>query len=98
MTDTPKNIVVIGGGHNGLVCAAYLAKAGKKVTVLEAADHVGRRSHHPRIRAGFQVSAGAHLLYLLDEGISQGSGAWLRMACTMAKSGTWTPFRSGRCR
>ena len=37
MTDT----IIIGGGHNGLVCAAYLAKAGQKVTVLEAAERVG---------------------------------------------------------
>ena len=35
------NTIIIGGGHNGLVCAAYLAKAGKKVTVLEAAEQVG---------------------------------------------------------
>jgi phytoene dehydrogenase-like protein len=34
-------IVVIGGGHNGLTCAAYLALAGREVTVLEARDEVG---------------------------------------------------------
>ena len=33
--------IVIGGGHNGLICAAYLAKAGKRCLVLEAADTVG---------------------------------------------------------
>ena len=40
MTDASQ-IVVIGGGHNGLVCAAYLAKAGRTVTLLEAADTIG---------------------------------------------------------
>ena len=31
-------IVVIGGGHNGLVCGAYLARGGARVTILEARD------------------------------------------------------------
>jgi len=68
MTDTNK-IVIIGGGHNGLVCAAYLAKAGKQVTVLEAADQVGGAAITREFAAGFKVSAGAHLLHLLDKGI-----------------------------
>ena len=47
--------VIIGAGHNGLVCAAYLAKRGQRVLVLEAADTCGglaaRREFHP----GFQA-------------------------------------------
>jgi len=48
--------IVIGAGHNGLVCASYLAKASQRVLVLESADAVGglaaRREFHP----GFYVS------------------------------------------
>ncbi|MBB5633202.1 phytoene dehydrogenase-like protein [Cryobacterium mesophilum] len=36
-----RSIVIVGGGHNGLVAAAYLAQSGRSVTVLERLDHVG---------------------------------------------------------
>jgi phytoene dehydrogenase-like protein len=41
MKPARADVVVIGGGHNGLIAAAYLAKAGRKVTLLEAAPEVG---------------------------------------------------------
>jgi phytoene dehydrogenase-like protein len=63
--------VIIGGGHNGLVCAAYLAKAGREVTLLEAKDHVGGAAITREFAPGFRVSAGAHMLNLLDGGISK---------------------------
>jgi len=65
-----NNIVIIGGGHNGLVCAAYLARAGKKVTVLEAAEQVGGAAATREFAPGFKASC-AHLLYLLDDEISK---------------------------
>ncbi len=69
MTDS-RNIVIIGGGHNGLVCAAYLAKAGRKVTVVEAAAQVGGAAATREFAPGFRASV-AHLLYLLDQEISK---------------------------
>jgi len=35
------DVVIVGGGHNGLVAGAYLAKAGRSVLVLERRDHLG---------------------------------------------------------
>jgi phytoene dehydrogenase-like protein len=39
------DVIVIGGGHNGLVCAGYLARAGRNVLLLEQADRVGGAVH-----------------------------------------------------
>jgi phytoene dehydrogenase-like protein len=82
------NTIIIGGGHNGLVCAAYLAKAGRKVTVLEAADQVGGAAATREFTPGFKASC-AHLLYLLDKDISKElslESRGLRMAGTDLKT------------
>jgi len=66
MTNVKDQTVIIGAGHNGLVCAAYLARAGKPVTVLEASGQVGGAAITREFAPGFKVSAAAHLLYMLD--------------------------------
>ena len=55
-----------GRGHNGLVCSALLAKAGKQVLVLEANDQVGGAAVTREFADGYSVSACAHLLYQLQ--------------------------------
>jgi len=65
MTDR-YDAIVVGAGHNGLVCAALLAKAGKQVLVLEANEQVGGAAVTREFVDGYSVSACAHLLYQLQ--------------------------------
>ena len=48
--------VVIGAGHNGLVCAAYLAKAGKSVLILERRHLIGGATVTEEILPGFKFT------------------------------------------
>jgi phytoene dehydrogenase-like protein len=57
--------VLVGGAHNGLVCATYLARSGRSVLVLEAAERLGGAATTREFAPGFQVSACAHLLHLM---------------------------------
>ncbi len=61
-----KPVVIVGGGHNGLVCATYLARAGRKVHILEAREAVGGGASTTSFAAGYQVSGLAHILHSLS--------------------------------
>ena len=57
--------IVIGGGHNGLVNAAYLARAGRSVLVLEARDRVGGAAVSEQVFPGFTFSVFSYVVSLL---------------------------------
>src|SRR3989475_12116768 len=60
------DVAIIGGGHNGLVCAAYLAAAGLKVTVLERRAVVGGAAVTEEFHPGFRNSVAAYTVSLLN--------------------------------
>jgi len=62
---TRYDAVVIGGGHNGLVCAAYLARAGRKVLVLERRERVGGAAMTEEVFPGFRFSVFSYVVSLL---------------------------------
>ena len=66
MSDLSYDVAIIGGGHNGLVCAAYLAKAGKSVIVLEARSVVGGAATTEEFHPGFRNSLAAYTVSLLN--------------------------------
>jgi phytoene dehydrogenase-like protein len=60
------DVILIGGGHNGLVCAWYLARAGLKVTVLERRGVVGGAAVTEEFHPGFRNSVASYTVSLLN--------------------------------
>jgi phytoene dehydrogenase-like protein len=61
------DVIIIGAGHNGLVAAAYLARAGRRVLVLEARELVGGCAVTEEIWPGYRVSTASYLSSLMQE-------------------------------
>src|ERR1019366_7094344 len=68
---TTYDSIIVGGGHNGLVAAAYLARGGRKVLVLERRELVGGCAVTEEVWPGYRVSTAAYLTSLLQERIVQ---------------------------
>ena len=91
-------MVVVGGGHNGLTCAAYLAQAGQSVLVLERRERLGGACtlEQPFADPGYAVSPCAYVVGLLDQRVIDELA--LRRhgyKVFVAEPAIWCPFDDG---
>jgi phytoene dehydrogenase-like protein len=90
--------IVVGAGHNGLICAAYLARAGRRVLVLERRPLVGGATVTEEIVPGYRFTSCSYVVSLLRP--------WIIRDLELPKHGyevlpleeTFTPFDDGRYR
>jgi phytoene dehydrogenase-like protein len=91
------DVIIVGGGHNGLTAAAYLARAGLRVTVLERQDHTGGAAVSAQVFPGVdaRLSRYSYLVSLLPPRILADLGISVRLARRRYSSYTPDPASAG---
>jgi phytoene dehydrogenase-like protein len=88
--------IIVGGGHNGLTCAAYLSRAGKRVLVLEARERIGGACTIEEPWPGVRMSPCAYLAGLLHPIVIEELNLPARGYCWIpAMNGLFIPFEDG---
>src|SRR4029450_10367940 len=90
MTGTRSDIVVVGGGHNGLIAATYLARAGHQVSVFEARSELGGAVASKEVFEGVaaRLSRFSYLVSLMPTSIIDELGLRLELRSRQVKSYT----------
>src|SRR5438105_6119443 len=89
------DVIVIGGGHNGLVHAAYLARAGKRVLVLERRHVLGGAAVTEEVFPGFKFSVCSYVVSLLRPEIIRELDLPRHGLEILPLDGTFTPMPNG---
>src|ERR1700757_4280732 len=95
MASNKYDVIVIGGGHNGLTKAAYLARAGKKVLVLERRHVLGGAAVTEEVFPGFRFSRFSYVFALPRPEIIRDPGLPRHGLEILPLDGTFTPMLSG---
>jgi phytoene dehydrogenase-like protein len=95
LNKTVYDAIVIGGGHNGLTCAAYLARAGRKVLVLERRHVLGGAAVTEEVFPGFKFSVCSYVVSLLRPEIIRELDLPRHGMELLPLDGTMTPMPNG---
>src|SRR5271167_3828691 len=88
LASRPWDAIIVGAGHNGLACSTYLARAGKRVLVLESRERIGGACTIEEPFLGVRMSPCAYLAGLLHPLI-------VEELCLVQRGFTWTPAVNG---
>lgn len=93
LSSSKNDVAIIGGGHNGLVAACYLAKAGLKVRLFEAAEELGGATSSEKVFAGIdaRLSRYSYLVSLLPDQIVKDLG--LEFETISRRISSFTPWQ-----
>ncbi|GAA3528327.1 NAD(P)/FAD-dependent oxidoreductase [Aeromicrobium panaciterrae] len=95
MSDERTDVVIVGGGHNALVAATYLAQAGRSVTILERLAHVGGAAISAPVFDGLdaRLSRYSYLVSLMPSPLIDQLG--LRLELRSRDTASYTPYDGG---
>ena len=89
--------VIVGGGHNGLTAAAYLAKAGRKVLVLERRHILGGAAASDELFPGFTYTLYSYVVSLLSPSVISDLQLQKHGLNLIPLNGSFTPMENGDC-